>query len=65
MQSHSEPGRIQVTEATYSLVKEEYHFESRGKLQIKGKGAMSTYFVSGEKNDVGLESNERLQCAAA
>jgi len=65
MQSNSEPGRIQVTEATYNLLKEGYEFESRGRLQIKGKGTMPTYFVSGEKEYEGLGANERLQCAAA
>jgi class 3 adenylate cyclase/HAMP domain-containing protein len=65
MQSHSEPGRIQVTEASYKLLKDDYEFESRGKLQIKGKGAMSTYFVL-DDSVVGVEVPESLlQCAVA
>jgi class 3 adenylate cyclase/HAMP domain-containing protein len=63
MQSHSEPGRIQVTEVTYDLLKEEYEFEARGTLEIKGKGAMATYFVAGGENVV--EMSEGLQYAIA
>jgi class 3 adenylate cyclase/HAMP domain-containing protein len=63
MQSHSQPGRIQVTEEAYSLLKQDYKFESRGKVEIKGKGAMTTYFVSSQGHAEGL--NEKLQCAAA
>ncbi|MFL6415226.1 MAG: adenylate/guanylate cyclase domain-containing protein, partial [Bryobacteraceae bacterium] len=64
MQSHSEPGRIQVTEATHSLLGEEYEFESRGTLDIKGRGAMSTYFIALDSEDGGAV-DERLQYAAA
>jgi class 3 adenylate cyclase len=64
MESHGEPGRIQVTEATYNLLKEQYEFESRGKLEIKGKGPMSTYFVPVRSANLAGVS-ERLQRAAA
>jgi class 3 adenylate cyclase/HAMP domain-containing protein len=64
MQSHSEPGRVQVTEATHKLLKGEYECESRGTVEIKGKGAMSTYFVAGGSEE-GEDSKESLQCAAA
>lgn len=64
MQSRSEPGRIQVTEATYNLLKDEYQFESRGRVEIKGKGVMPTYFVA-EGSEVGITIKEKLQYAAA
>uniref|UniRef100_A0ACD5GYG7 Adenylate/guanylate cyclase domain-containing protein n=1 Tax=Desertifilum tharense IPPAS B-1220 TaxID=1781255 RepID=A0ACD5GYG7_9CYAN len=41
--------RIQVTEATYNRLKSKYIFESRGAIQIKGKGAMLTYLLVGKK----------------
>ncbi len=50
MESSSQPGRIQVTTATYNLLKDRYHFEARGIVEIKGKGAMETYWLSGKKS---------------
>ncbi len=64
MESHGEPGRIQITEATYNLLKEQYDFESRGQLEIKGKGLMSTYFVPVRTANRGGVA-KRLQLAAA
>lgn len=49
MESSSQPGRIQVTATTYHLLKERYHFEARGIVDIKGKGAMETYWLCGKK----------------
>jgi class 3 adenylate cyclase/HAMP domain-containing protein len=45
MESHGQPGRIQVTEATYRLLREQYEFEARREVQVKGKGCMFTYLV--------------------
>ncbi|VXD24890.1 Multi-sensor Hybrid Histidine Kinase [Planktothrix serta PCC 8927] len=49
MESSGEPGRIQVTEATYERIKHQYNFEKRGKISIKGKGEMTTYWLVGKK----------------
>ncbi|HRH36889.1 MAG TPA: adenylate/guanylate cyclase domain-containing protein [Flavobacteriales bacterium] len=48
MESSGEVGQVNVSEATYALVKEEagLAFTSRGKVQAKGKGEMEMYFVS-------------------
>ena len=46
MESSGDPGRIQVTEATFKLLKEKYQFEARGEIDIKGKGRMRTYFIA-------------------
>ena len=45
MESHGVPGEIQVTENTYNLLKNKYNFVQRGKIEIKGKGLMKTYFL--------------------
>src|SRR5438132_1282757 len=37
MESHSLPGKIQVSEATYGLLASKYHFEDRGMIEVKGK----------------------------
>jgi class 3 adenylate cyclase len=49
MESHGEPGRIQVTENTYELLKGEFEFEERGEVEIKGKGMTKTYFLKGPR----------------
>ena len=39
------PGRLQVSRATYERLKDEFRFEPRGEVEIKGKGRMPTYFL--------------------
>jgi adenylate cyclase len=41
------PGSIQVTSATYELLKNTYRFDERGRVLVKGKGEMSTYLLVG------------------
>ena len=54
MESSGEVGQVNISEATYELVKDEkrrgseeaaFTFTPRGKVQAKGKGAMEMYFV--------------------
>src|SRR5439155_4428974 len=47
MESHGVPGRIQVTERTKELLCDRYTFEPRGRIEVKGKGEMATYFLTG------------------
>ncbi|MDF0555771.1 adenylate/guanylate cyclase domain-containing protein [Kamptonema sp. UHCC 0994] len=47
MESHGMTGCIQVTAATYELLRQKYLFEKRGAIQIKGKGYMTTYLLTG------------------
>jgi len=49
MESQGEIGKIQVTEATYRLLKDKYEFEPRGAIAVKGRGEMHTYFLTGRK----------------
>lgn len=49
MESHGLPGRIQVTADTYELIKDEFVCESRGTIDVKGKGEMKTWFVEGPR----------------
>ncbi|MDX2256048.1 MAG: adenylate/guanylate cyclase domain-containing protein [Pseudanabaenaceae cyanobacterium bins.39] len=48
MESYGLPNHIQVTEETYQILKNQYMFEQRGTIQIKGKGAMNTYWLKGK-----------------
>jgi class 3 adenylate cyclase/CheY-like chemotaxis protein len=47
MELHGLPGQIQVTAATYELLKHKYILQSRGAIEVKGKGEMTTYFLTG------------------
>jgi class 3 adenylate cyclase len=47
MESNSEPGKINISQTTYELVKEKYTCTYRGELEAKNKGMMKMYFVGG------------------
>jgi guanylate cyclase len=51
MESSGAPGRIQVTEETYRRLCSGYTFEARGEIDIKGKGLMRTYFLTGRQGE--------------
>ncbi|MCZ8342427.1 MAG: adenylate/guanylate cyclase domain-containing protein [Leptospira sp.] len=46
MESSGIANHIQITEASYQLVKNIFPFELRGQIQIKGKGEMTVYTLS-------------------
>ncbi|WP_414584071.1 adenylate/guanylate cyclase domain-containing protein [Scytonema sp. PCC 10023] len=49
MQSQGLAGKIQVTEITYKCLRDEFLFEKRGEIEIKGKGKMTTYVLVSRK----------------
>ena len=49
MESHGVPGEIHVTEAVFKALVGRYDFVERGPIEIKGKGAMNTYFLRGRR----------------
>lgn len=52
MDSAGVSDHIQVTEDVYLILRNRpYIFECRGKIKVKGKGEMTTYFLLGRKND--------------
>jgi adenylate cyclase len=52
MQTEGTPGRIQITRATYELLKDEFVCEPRGSVPIKGKGEMETWYLVGRRDAV-------------
>lgn len=46
MESSGEPGKINISDNTYQLVKNQFSCEWRGKISIKNKGEIEMYFVS-------------------
>ncbi len=47
MESQGVPGKIQITQATYELLKDDFVFEICGPVDVKGKGHMETWFLVG------------------
>ena len=45
MESNSEPGKINISENTYEIIKDTFDCEYRGKIQAKGKGEIEMFFV--------------------
>ena len=46
MESHGQGGFIQITRATYDLVRDDFLCEPRGTVTVKGKGDMEVWFVT-------------------
>ncbi len=47
MESHGVPGGVQMTEATRLLLPDRFRCESRGVVDVKGKGEMPVYLLTG------------------
>ncbi|NND52943.1 MAG: tetratricopeptide repeat protein [Flavobacteriaceae bacterium] len=52
MESNSEPGKINISEHTYNLIKDAFECEYRGELDMKNHGAMKMYFVNGIRENI-------------
>jgi hypothetical protein len=49
MESTGVPGRIQVTAAVRERLHGAFEFEARGMTEVRGKGPMATYFLTGSR----------------
>jgi guanylate cyclase len=49
MESHGVTGKVQIAEGTYQLLKDEFECNPRGRVSIKGKGELETWFLVGRK----------------
>ena len=45
MEEHGTPGDIQITRATYELLKDEFVCTPRGTIEVKGQGPMETWYL--------------------
>jgi class 3 adenylate cyclase/lipopolysaccharide biosynthesis regulator YciM len=50
MESNGEPGRVNISSATYELIKDKYQCTHRGKIFAKNIGDIDMYFVDGALN---------------
>lgn len=68
MESSCPVGRIQVSKSAYKFMKPYFLFEKRGKIQVKGKGEMKTYFLIGPRpvtdvnNSTGIPESRSSYC---
>ena len=46
MESTGVPGRVQISSETYTRVSDQFKFESRGPIDVKGKGPMTTWLLT-------------------
>jgi adenylate cyclase len=49
MESQGTPGDIQITRATYELLRDEFVCKRRGTITVKGKGEMETWYLVGRR----------------
>jgi class 3 adenylate cyclase len=45
MEQHCEPGKINISQSTYELVKDKFNCGYRGEIDAKGKGMLKMYYV--------------------
>lgn len=55
METLSNPGRINISENTYELVKDVFQCKYRGEIEVKNRGMMKMYFVNGIKDQTFLD----------
>ena len=53
-------GRINITGATYQLVKDYFDCEHRGTVAAKNKGAIDMYFVNGIRPDLSRDGDGKV-----
>jgi guanylate cyclase len=51
MEAHGTPGEIQITGATYELLKDDFVCRRRGTIPVKGLGEMETWYLDGARPD--------------
>ena len=52
MESHSEIGRINISENTYELIKDAFNCEFRGEVEVKNQRLLKMYYVNSIKENI-------------
>ena len=63
MESMCEPGKINISENTYHLIKDKYECDFRGEFTVKNRGIMKMYFVKGikKREAIGISSEGNVK----
>ena len=56
MQTYGVEGAIQVSQETYRRLRDKYHFQDRGLIDMKGKGEVPAYLLTGKRAAVRQKS---------
>jgi adenylate cyclase len=56
MESNSEVGKINISQTTYDLVKDNYEAEYRGEIEAKNRGMLKMYFLEPLKQTSTVQS---------
>jgi class 3 adenylate cyclase len=68
MESASQPGKINVSENTYQLIRDDFECEFRGRIDVKNKGMMKMYFIKdtgGDSGDPKLQEQAQTDVAGS
>ena len=60
MESACEIGKINISAITYDVVKEYFDCEHRGKIEVKNRGKIDMYFVSGINKEYAADEDRVL-----
>lgn len=60
MESSGTPEMVNISKATYDLVKDFFHCEYRGEIQAKNKGFVEMYYVMGIRKELCIEDEPRV-----
>jgi adenylate cyclase len=58
MESLSEPGKVNVSQSTYLLIRDSYTCEHRGQIHVKNKGMMDMYYVNEKKDEPSIKAKK-------
>jgi hypothetical protein len=61
MESHGASGKIQITRATYELIKDYFECEYVGEIDVKGKGKLEAWHLLRAKTKAKLTRPPRLR----
>ncbi len=50
MESSSEVGKINISENTYEIIKDQFECQYRGNIEVKNRGKLNMYFLLGKKS---------------
>jgi adenylate cyclase len=65
MESHAPAGTIQVTQRVYERLHPAYDLRSRGAIDVKGKGPMPAYLLTGRRGEHAVPPSATLEGSAA
>ncbi len=60
MESSGEPGKVNISEATYDYIKDFFVCTPRGKIYAKNKGEISMYFVEGIRPELSVNRDGQI-----